>query len=74
MKLYDVGEEILHKNVDHVEHGVIEKITKQHKNSLDLQYHIQFKESRKAVATKDHLQGIDETDVATIPTQQQDYN
>ena len=74
MKLYDVGEEVLYKNVDHVEHGVIDKITKERTNSLDLNYHVKFKDNRKVIATKDNLQGIDETDVATIPTKDEDYS
>ena len=73
MKLYDVGEDILYKNEDHVENGIIDKITKSHKNSLELDYHIKFKDNRKVVTTKDHIQSIDETDVATVPISTKDY-
>ena len=71
---YKVGEEVLYKNVDHMEKGVIDKISTSdgpHNNAL---YHIKFRDNRCISTSADCIQANDETDVASIPISGEEYN
>ena len=50
--LYDVGEEVVYQNVDHIEKGVIERITS--KTNMNVpEYHVKFKDNRVVQSTAD---------------------
>ena len=63
---YEVGEEIIYKDGDHVEKGVIEAIKSQPDNNYPL-FSIKFSDNREADAQFDQLATNDETDVGQIP-------
>jgi len=73
LQLYDVGEEVLYKNNDHLEKGVIEKVTVNKEKHKQKQYHVRFRDNRHVIASFDNLQAQNETDVATVPITNEDY-
>ena len=72
-RLYGVGEEIIYQNSDHVEKGIIEKMT--YDNDIKIpQYHVKFKDKRMAKARADTQRcPKSENDLATIPTTPKDF-
>ena len=70
--LYDIGEEIVFKNGDHVEKGVIEKVSPD-LLGFQAKYEVKFRDNRKVIATVDMLQAQDETDVASIPVKAKEF-
>ena len=63
---YEVGEEIIFKNGDHVEKGVIEEFKQQLDNNYPL-FSIQFSDNREAETHFDQRVTNDETDAGQIP-------
>jgi len=72
-QLYNVGEEVLYKNNDHIETGVIGNVTLSKEQNNRKQYHITFRDNRQILAHFDNIQAKDETDVATVPIENKDY-
>ena len=70
--IYNVGEEVLYKNVDHVETGIVEKVQID-KNTNSPVFKIKFRDNRNAVAQADMLQSNDETDLANIPIKPNEF-
>lgn len=63
---YDVGEEVLYKNKDHIEKGIIEDISLlDYSNTPSLT--VKFHDSRKVQAHPDQISTSEENDVADIP-------
>ena len=69
---YAIGEEIVYKNNDHIEKGVIEDISIDKDDSQFLA-HVKFSGNRKAVAKFDQIMALEETDLATIPYTSSEY-
>ena len=70
--LYKCGEEILYKNEDHIEKGIIESINRKDKIS-DIQYDIKFQDGRKMTAFCDNTNVLDETDLSLVPNEVNDF-
>ena len=69
---YDVGEEVIFKNNDHVEKGIIEEIKLlDYSNTPSLT--VKFNDSRKAEAHPDQITSEEENDVANIPVSPQEF-
>ena len=69
---YKIGEEVMYKNNDHIEKGVIEDITLDKERSK-IVMGIKFTGNRRVTANLDQIMSSDETDVATIPFTAEDY-
>ena len=70
--LYECGEEILYKNAEHVEKGIIEAINKDDVNNNVL-YEIKFRDDRKVTAFQDNIKAPDETDLSVVPNDANDF-
>ena len=69
---YDVGEEVLYKNKDHVEKGIIEGIKLlDYSNTPEIT--VKFRDTRKATAHPDQISTSEETDAADIPISPQEF-
>ena len=69
---YDYGEEVIYKNADHVERGVIEIIAVDGTNKNVL-YDLKFRDDRRITTNKDHVFATDETDVSILPNDAEDF-
>ena len=69
---YKVGEEVLHKNVDHLEPGVIEKIEKDNEKNAPI-FNIKFKDDYQVEAQMDQISTSDETDIGKIVISTKDF-
>ena len=69
---YDCGEEVIYKNTDHIEKGVIEKVDID-KKTKDFIYDIEFRDDRKITTSRDHVMAVDETDVSILPSEAKDF-
>ena len=70
--IYGCGEEVIYKNEDHVEKGIIEKVIHDaDKNAMI--YDVKFRDDRKIKAMEDNLLAADETDVSILPDDAQDF-
>lgn len=70
---YRVGEGVLYKQGDHVESEIIDKILFRKDQSAPM-IDVRFHKNRKETAYLDNIQALDETDVSTVPTTNEDYN
>ena len=70
--LYNIGEEVIYKNNDHIEKGVIENIAID-KEQSKLLAQVKFSGNRKVTANLDQIMSLDETNVATIPSTSAEY-
>ena len=68
--LYAVGEEVLHKNKDHIIKGIVEDVTFDQVKKCPM-VNIKFSCNRNVKAYFDQIMLKGETDVATIPLHQQ---
>ena len=69
---YKIGEEVLYKNNDHVEKGVIERICLD-KQLQDYKFDIKFKGGQKVITSRDSIMALDETDVSQIPYTSEEF-
>ena len=71
--LFGVGEDVIYQNLDHVEKGIIERITYENKLQIP-HFHIKFKDNRvvKIHANNLHYQTL-ENDFATLPITLTDF-
>jgi len=69
---YECGEEIVYKNGEHVEAGIIESI-KVNDKADSILYSITFRDDRKVTANPNNILASDETDVSIVPTTTQDF-
>ena len=69
---YNIGKEVVYKNNDHIEKGVIEDITIDKDQSKFL-VHVKFSGNRKVITNFDQIMSHNETDVASIPHTTADY-
>ena len=69
---YKIGEEVLYKNNDHVEKGVIENICID-KQLNDYKINVKFRGGRKIDANRDNIMALDETDVSQVPYTSQEF-
>ena len=71
--LYDVEEDIIYQNSDHIKKGIIERIT--YENDMKIpHYHIKFKDNRMVKVKADNLRcPTSENNLATVPITPQDY-
>ena len=69
---YKIGEEVLYKNNDHVEKGVIECICLD-KQLQDYKFDIKFKGGQKVITSRDSIMALDETDVSQIPYTSEEF-
>jgi len=69
---YECGEEIVYKNGEHIEAGIIESI-KVNDKADSILYNITFRDDRKVTANADNILANDETDVSIVPTSTQDF-
>ena len=63
---YDYGEEVIYKNADHVERGVIQNIAVDGTNK-NILYDIKFCDDCRITTNNDHVLATDETDVSILP-------
>jgi hypothetical protein len=68
---YSIGEEVLYKDDDHVERGIIERVSLGPDKLTT--YEIKLKNNHTATATPSQLTAPDETELADIPTSPQDF-
>ena len=69
---YKIGEEIIYKNSDHVEPGIIESI-RTNKDTQSPIIDIKFKGGRRVEASIDTVMSRDETDLSNIPYTSNDF-
>ena len=69
---YAVGEDILYKNNDHIEKGIVKDVKYDHLKS-QIMVHIKFSGNRKGKAHPDQIMSKEETDNATIPYTATEY-
>ena len=69
---YQIGEEVIYKNNDHIEKGVIKEITVD-KEQSKIVANIKFTGNSKVTVNFDQIMSLDETDVTTIPFTAADY-
>ena len=70
--LYNEGEEITYKNNNHIEKGIIDKITFDTK-CMDHKYIIKFKDNRMQECFRHNIQSSDDTDLASTLSTVDDY-
>ena len=70
--MYKCGEEVLYKNQDHVEKGVIEKIVFD-EVTKKINYDVKFRDDRKITAHEDNILSNDETDVSLLPNEAKEF-
>ena len=68
---YSIGGEVLYKDDDHIEHGIIKRVSLG-PDKLTM-YEIKFKDNHTATATPSQLTAPDETEMAEIPTSPEDF-
>ena len=69
---YDVGEEIVYKNSDHVEKGVIEAIRYNNKTGAPV-VDVKFRGGRRLESALDTISALDETDITNLPYTSNDF-
>ena len=70
--IYECGEEVLYKNGDHVEKGIIEQIKPSVLNDGPM-FDIKFRDDRKITPREENIMTNDETDVSLFPNEASDY-
>ena len=68
---YSIGKEVLYKDDDHIEHGIIERVSLGPDKSTT--YEIKLKNNDTATATPSQLTALDETEMAKLRTSPEDF-
>ena len=68
---YSIGEEVLFKDGDHVERGIIERVTTEPEKSTS--YFIKFKNNNSATASVNQLTADNETELGQVPVTPEDF-
>ena len=69
---YKIGEEVTYKYDDHVEKGIIDKITFDLEKK-DHDFCIIFKDGRRVIANKNSIMADDETDISQVPYTSEEF-
>ena len=71
-QLYDCREEIMYKNEDHLEKGIIEGIQIDNSSNKIL-YDVKFQDDRKVQALEDNILTSDESDLSILPNDTKEF-
>ena len=69
---YTIGEEIIYKNCDHVEKGVIEAIKSNPETKAPI-FEIKFRGGRRIESKMDTLAALDDSDITNLPYTSEDF-
>ena len=69
---YKHGEEVIYKNEDHVEKGIIEDVYRD-PSTKDILYEIKFRDDRRLKTFKENIMAKGETDVSLLPNEVSDF-